>query len=106
MLSGLLNQIASLGADARLKGQDIVALSVVVDSKQEWDKAVSQMPELAQATETDPREAQRLLNALSLMGILRVSMESATPLIRTRQTSAPAQAEPTLFQRLRKRLGL
>lgn len=62
--------------------------------------------ELAQATETDPREAQRLLNALSLMGILRVSMESATPLIRTRQVTSPAQAEPTLFQRLRKRLGL
>lgn len=43
------NQIASLGADGRLAGQDVVALSVVVDGKQEWDKAVSQMPELAQA---------------------------------------------------------
>lgn len=44
------NQIASLGADDRFKDQDIVALSVVVDSKKEWDEAVSQMPELAQAT--------------------------------------------------------
>ena len=44
------NQIASLGADDRFKGQDIVALSVVVDSKKEWDEAVSQMPELAAAT--------------------------------------------------------
>lgn len=44
------NQIASLGADDRFKGNDIVALSVVVDSKKEWDEAVSQMPELAQAT--------------------------------------------------------
>jgi peroxiredoxin Q/BCP len=43
------NQIASLGADDRFKGQDVVALSVVVDSKQEWDEAVSQMPELGQA---------------------------------------------------------
>ncbi len=44
------NQIASLGSDARLDTSDVVALSVVVDSQKEWDQAVSQMPELAQAT--------------------------------------------------------
>lgn len=44
------NQIASLGSDEQLKGQDVVTLSVVVDSQPEWNKAVSQMPELAKAT--------------------------------------------------------
>lgn len=44
------NQIASLGTEERLKGQEVVVLSVVVDSQSEWNKAVSQMPELAKAT--------------------------------------------------------
>lgn len=44
------NQIASLGSDDRLNSGDIVALSVVVDSQSEWNKAISQMPELAKAT--------------------------------------------------------
>ncbi len=44
------NQIASLGADERFKGSDVVALSVVVDTQSEWNEAVSEMPELAQAT--------------------------------------------------------
>lgn len=59
--------------------------------------------ELASAVQTSPAEAQRLINALSLMGILRVSAESPAPL--TRPRAATAQ-EPSLFQRLRKRLGL
>ncbi|MBI4426576.1 MAG: redoxin domain-containing protein [Candidatus Kerfeldbacteria bacterium] len=44
------NQVALFGADDRFKGDDVVALSVVVDSQQEWNEAVRQLPELAQAT--------------------------------------------------------
>lgn len=44
------NQIAALGQDARWQELNAVALSVVVDSSSEWNKAVSKMPELAQAT--------------------------------------------------------
>ncbi len=44
------NQIASLGADDRFKGDDVVALSVVVDSAKEWNQAIEQMPELRAAT--------------------------------------------------------
>ena len=44
------NQIASLGADARFKGEDIVALSVVVDPTKDWNDAIEKMPELAVAT--------------------------------------------------------
>lgn len=62
--------------------------------------------ELADATNTDTRDAQRLINALSLMGILRVSTESAAPVLRTHPAAAHPDAAPTLFQRLRKRLGL
>lgn len=47
---GCWNQVASLGADDRFKGSDVVAMSVVVDSKKEWDDAIQQMPELANAT--------------------------------------------------------
>jgi len=43
-------QIASFGSDARFKNADTVALSVVVDSKNDWQqKAVKKMPELANA---------------------------------------------------------
>lgn len=44
------NQIAAFAQDPRLKDNDIVVLSVVVDSKKDWQQAVEQMPELAQAT--------------------------------------------------------
>ncbi|MBI2984699.1 MAG: redoxin domain-containing protein [Candidatus Kerfeldbacteria bacterium] len=43
------NQIAVLGSDERFSADGVVTLSVVVDSRSEWDKAVSQMPELARA---------------------------------------------------------
>ena len=36
--------------DDRFKNDDIVTLSVVVDSKESWQQAIDKMPELAQAT--------------------------------------------------------
>lgn len=44
------NQIVSLSKDERLKNNDTVILSVVVDSKNDWQKAIDKMPELALAT--------------------------------------------------------
>lgn len=44
------NQIALLSQDRRFKSNDTVALSVVVDPKEDWQQAVNKMPELAQAT--------------------------------------------------------
>ena len=43
------DQIVALGKDERFKNADTVVLSVVVDPPREWQKAVKQMPELAQA---------------------------------------------------------
>lgn len=44
------NQIAALGQDERFnKDGDVVALSIVVDSKDDWQKAINQMPELGKA---------------------------------------------------------
>ncbi|HLE18698.1 MAG TPA: redoxin domain-containing protein [Syntrophales bacterium] len=44
------NQIVSLSKDTRFKNADTVALSVVVDSKEAWQKAIDRMPALAEAT--------------------------------------------------------
>lgn len=44
------DQIVSLSKDNRFKNSNTVVLSVVVDSKDEWQKAINKMPELAQAT--------------------------------------------------------
>lgn len=44
------NQIAALAGDGHFKDGDTVVLSVVVDSPEEWQKAVKKMPELAKAT--------------------------------------------------------
>lgn len=44
------NQIVSLAKDERFRNDDTVVLSVVVDSKEDWQKAINKMPELAQAT--------------------------------------------------------
>ncbi len=43
------NQIASFAKDTRFKNADILVLSVVVDSKEDWQKAINQVPELSQA---------------------------------------------------------
>ena len=44
------NQIAAFGTDGRFNTDNVQALSVVVDSAQDWQKAKAQMPELAKAT--------------------------------------------------------
>lgn len=44
------NQIAQFGSDDRFNTADTVALSVVVDPKAEWGRAIEKMPELAAAT--------------------------------------------------------
>lgn len=44
------NQIAAFGSDARFNTDQIQAISVVVDSSTDWQRAISQMPQLAKAT--------------------------------------------------------
>ena len=44
------NQIVALSKDDRFKNDDTLVLSVVVDSKEDWQQAINKMPELAQAT--------------------------------------------------------
>ncbi len=44
------NQIAAFGSDARFNSTDIQAISVVVDSSNEWKTAIAKMPQLAKAT--------------------------------------------------------
>lgn len=44
------NQIASFGSDQRFNAEDMRALSVVVDSPNDWKQAIAQMPELDKAT--------------------------------------------------------
>ncbi len=44
------NQIIAFTKDARFKNSDALVLSVVVDSKEDWQKAINRVPELAQAT--------------------------------------------------------
>lgn len=51
------NQIVALAKDERFKNTDTVVLSVVVDSPEEWQKAIAQMPELAQATVVFDKDA-------------------------------------------------
>ncbi|HCM36729.1 MAG: hypothetical protein A3J30_04370 [Candidatus Wildermuthbacteria bacterium RIFCSPLOWO2_02_FULL_47_9c] len=43
------NQIVAFSQDNRFKSDDIVVLSVVIDSPRDWQQAVSKMPELAEA---------------------------------------------------------
>ncbi|MDP2926736.1 MAG: redoxin domain-containing protein [bacterium] len=51
------NQIVALAKDERLKNTDTVVLSVVVDPLVEWQKAIKQMPELAEATVVFDKDA-------------------------------------------------
>ena len=44
------NQIASFGSDERFNSDQVQAISVVVDSAGDWQRAIAQMPELAKAT--------------------------------------------------------
>ncbi|MDO8742979.1 MAG: redoxin domain-containing protein [Candidatus Azambacteria bacterium] len=52
------NQIVALGKDERFKNADTVVLSVVVDPPAEWQKAVAQMPELAEAAVVFDKNAE------------------------------------------------
>ena len=51
------SQIVALAKDERLKNPDTVVLSVVVDPPAEWQKAIKQMPELAEATVVFDKDA-------------------------------------------------
>lgn len=44
------NQIAAFSKDEAFKREDTAVFNIVVDTKNEWDKAVKKMPELGQAT--------------------------------------------------------
>lgn len=44
------NQMVAFGKDVRFNSGDTVALSVVVDSPQDWQKAIDKMPDLTKAT--------------------------------------------------------
>lgn len=44
------NQIASFGSDERFNSDQIQAISVVVDSANDWKTAIAKMPQLAKAT--------------------------------------------------------
>ncbi len=44
------NQIVALAKDDRFRTADTVVLTVLVDAKEDWQKAIDKMPELAQAT--------------------------------------------------------
>ncbi|KKS19352.1 MAG: Alkyl hydroperoxide reductase/ Thiol specific antioxidant/ Mal allergen [Candidatus Roizmanbacteria bacterium GW2011_GWC2_41_7] len=51
------NQIVALDKDEIFKNTDTVILSVVVDPPEEWQKAIEQMPELAEATVVFDKDA-------------------------------------------------
>lgn len=44
------NQVAAFGLDQRFNSDNVVAISVVVDSPQDWMQAQQKMPDLAKAT--------------------------------------------------------
>ena len=44
------NQIAAFGKDEVFKKEDTVVFSIVVDTKNEWEKAIDKMPELGDST--------------------------------------------------------
>ena len=63
------NQIASFGSDERFNSDQVQAISVVVDSAGDWQRAIAQMPELAKATTLFDVGA----NASRRLGILTMS---------------------------------
>lgn len=46
---GCWNQISAFGSDSRFNSADVQAVSVVVDSAKDWQKAIAKMPKLADA---------------------------------------------------------
>lgn len=61
------NQIAAFGTDPRFNSPDTVAMSVVIDSPKDWEKAGEKMPDIAKATILFDQNAQasRQLGLLS-----------------------------------------
>jgi len=60
------NQIASFGNDPRFNTNEIQAISVVVDSASDWQRAIAKMPQLAKAT-TMFDSGTRASNALGML---------------------------------------
>ena len=60
------NQMAAFGSDDRFNSDQIQAISIVVDSAKDWEKAISKMPELAKATTMFDTNA----NASKQLGVL------------------------------------
>ena len=62
------NQMVAFGTDPRFNSASAVAVSVVVDSPRDWQRAVAKMPDLARATTLFDRGAivSRQLGVLSL----------------------------------------
>ncbi|HBD24482.1 MAG: hypothetical protein UU11_C0002G0023 [Parcubacteria group bacterium GW2011_GWF2_40_69] len=60
------NQMASFGGDQRFNGDQIQAISVIVDSAKDWQTAIAKMPQLAKATTMFDANA----NASRQLGIL------------------------------------
>lgn len=60
------NQMASFGSDERFNSDEIQAISVVVDSANNWQKAIDKMPQLAKATTMFDADA----NASRQLGML------------------------------------
>ncbi len=57
------NQIAAFGADPRFNNNEVVAISVVVDSPQDWQRAMAKMPDLAKSLtlfDTNANTSRRL----------------------------------------------
>lgn len=66
------DQIVALSKDERLKSNDTVVLSVVVDPKEQWQSAINKMPALADATvvfdtNTSVSKSFNVLNTASSM---------------------------------------
>lgn len=63
------NQIASFGSDERFNSDQIQAISVVVDPAKDWQRAISQMPQLAKTTTMFDSDA----NASRELGLLTLA---------------------------------
>lgn len=70
------NQIASFGEDKRFNSEQIQAMSVVADSASDWQRAMSQMPQLAKATTLFDANANvsRRLNLLTTASSMHKGM--------------------------------
>ena len=78
------NQIASFGADERFNSDQIQAISVVTDSAQDWQRAISQMPQLAKATtmfDTGANASRRLGMLTTASSMHRGSLPGHTYMI-------------------------